>query len=534
MLSEAKEKIRKNKLKINLLIFNLIISFVAIFFFHLGILPLKKIGDLLFFLFITLTFSLYRPGWAFLFFVGSLFLENISLTPSELGFSLRIYQALALMIILTILIRSSLRRLSFNLPFLVRQDYWVFFILLGGFLSALFSPEKLPSFKLFLVLLSFSAIYFLTRTYVRDREDLKRVVIFFLSSTGILVFYGILQNIFFLEGFSFHKETMPGRPNATLMEPDWLGICLVFSLALVYSLIFYFWNKGKKQNNKLFPSFSLLSFSLILFLVPLFTLLVLTVSRSAWLGAFFVSGAFFFLTLTQLKLNPKNWQWLKSGIVLGMITSTFLLSLFLVFLFSLTNFQLFNRFQSATSGLQKITISCSTWMSLPERIDKNEELEKFSCRQINLEEIDEKKASGNFVTEIYRTDQNVNIRKQLFQKSWEEIRRSPFLGLGFGGIAPVLGKDERGLNFNSSNIFLETWLGAGILGLIGLLGLYFEAIYIAAKNFLNTNLEEKTFGLFVFLGTLAFLIPNFFNAGIFLAVFWFFWALLPLSFRKND
>jgi hypothetical protein len=234
-------------------------------------------------------------------------------------------------------------------------------------------------------------------------------------------------------------------------------------------------------------------------------------------------------------------------------------SLLIIYSFNLTNFQLWSRAVS-TGGMQKITIACEsrTVLDLPEKIEDVLELKKYGCRHINLEDIDQEKESGFEIKEIYRPDPNVNIRGQVFQKSWAEIKKHPVLGIGYGSIAAFLGQDERpariatparnasyneageqsvaggGVNLNASNIFLEVWLGSGLIGLLAFIFIWLNAIIVFVKRFYSSNnQEEKAFALFILLGIFAFLIPNLFNAGIFLMILWFFWGIVPIKFKEK-
>ena len=239
MLLRITSWINLNKLKAGLLFFNLALFSVVVIFYHLGMLPIAKTGDLIFWLVLIFALALYRPGWAFLFFTGAIVLENISLTAPEIGITLRIYQALGALVIAAIVIRWALKKSALTPLRLIKPDYLILAFLGGSILSALFSTERGASLKISLVILSFTALYFLTRVYIQDQDDLKKVMPFFLISASGVVIYGILQNIFFIQGWAFHGEVMPGRPNATFTEPDWLGIYLVLLIAIIYSIIYY-------------------------------------------------------------------------------------------------------------------------------------------------------------------------------------------------------------------------------------------------------------------------------------------------------
>jgi len=150
----------------------------------------------------------------------------------------------------------------------------------------------------------------------------------------------------------------------------------------------------------------------------------------------------------------------------------------------------------------------------------------------NLEEIETEKENGKFVGEIDRHDPNVNIRGQIYAKSWQMIKNNPLLGIGWGAIGKSLGRDPRGVDLNSSNVFLEIYLGSGLIGFLCLVAFLGYILFSAIRRFfLAYNYFEKAFGLFIILSGLAFLIPNMFNAGIMLG---FFWVWLAVAQAKNQ
>jgi membrane protein YdbS with pleckstrin-like domain len=350
---------------------------------------------------------------------------------------------------------------------------------------------------------------------------------------------------------------MPGRPNATFTEPDWLGIFLVLLIAVIYSLIYYFKSlppnllslgervaEGRVRENatinpnnqntkyKMLNTKCLIHYTLYILLIPCYILLTLTVSRSAWLGAIIITLIFLKIILTQASWRMRNWQWKEFFKQSIFIFSAGLISVAIVYVFQLTSFQLFDRAESAGSGLQKITISCREDMTLPEKINYSEELIKYNCRHINLEEIPLEKGQGYYIREIYRDDPNVVIRSQIYQKSWEVLKNHPLVGIGWESIGKVLGTDERGASLNSSNIFLEVWLGSGILGLLAFLVILTYIFIQSIRNLLKENTDNKLVGLFGILGLMALLVPNLFNAGIFLAILWI-WLGISISLILN-
>lgn len=511
-----------NKPKNYLLLANVLLALSLMLLNNLGVLPMRA-GDLAFFAALGLVFALYRPGWTFLLFIGSIALENINLAPAEAGITLRPYQLLGALTILALVIRAFSGKLSFKIAKLKWPDWLVIGINILGFLSLINSSDKIASLKLVIILATFSALYFLVRNYIRTIDDLKKTIPFFLSSGIVVVFYGIWQNIAYLSGGNGF-EAMPGRPNATFSEADWLGIFSVLLISTIYATLYYFRNdKTNCRVNSVILYF-------ILFIS--YSCLILTVSRSSWLGVFAATFLFLFIILTNLKF--RNWQWKEFGKQLLRIVIAAGCSIGAVYIFHLTNFELGNRVQSAGSGMQKITISCdltkSGFVNLPDSIDNISELEKYNCRHINLEEIEKEKAKEREIREIYRRDPNVDIRTEIYQKSWQEIKRHPIFGIGWGSIGGILGLDGRGMTLNSSNIFLETWLGAGSIGLLCFVVLL---IYILLRSifgyFYVENYSQKALAIFIIISWFGLVISNLFNAGMFLG---FFWLWLGITFVK--
>ncbi|HPN96322.1 MAG TPA: O-antigen ligase family protein [Candidatus Moranbacteria bacterium] len=533
-----------NKPKNYLLLANIFLVLFLILLNNFKIIPLRA-GDFAFFAFLILAFSLYRPGWAFLFFIGTIILENINLAPLELGISIRPYQFFGAFIILAIIIRLVSKKLYFEILKPTFFDCLVLIMVLAGFLSALFSEDRGSSLKLSVIFLSFAALYFLVRNYVQNGEDLKKIVPFFLASSLVVILYGIWQNWAFAHNFS-HFEAMPGRPNGTFAEPDWLGIYLVGLLALIYSLIYYFSRRdAMSETQNPVTNYQLLITSCFLYflLTVLYILLILTVSRSAWLGALAATFIFLFIIWTNLKF--KNWQWKETLVIKMKILASFAAAVAVVYVFHLTNFQLFNRIESTGTGLQKITVACvpckgsyeendCNWKPFPIKdpviIGDISDLEDYNCRHINLEDISKEEAAGNYITTAMRSDPNINIRSEIYKKTLEEIKKHPILGVGWGGIGKVLGEDERGTSLNSSNIFLETWLGSGVVGFLALIMAFLFILFNSIKNyFYSSDNLQKTVSLFIIVSWFSMIIPNLFNAGIFLGIFWVWLAVTQIK-----
>lgn len=508
---------RLNSPRYYLIVSNFVLVVALIILFNLGVLPFKSIEDFLFFTLVGLFLALYRPGWVFLFFIGTIALENINLAPEELGVMIRPYQLIGFLTFLAVGIRYGTKRLNFKLPKVKWSEYVVVLFALGGFLGSLDAANSSLAFKQSIIICSFVVLYFLVRIFIQNLEDLKRIIPYFLSSSLVVVTYGIWQNWQFLHNKN-NFEVMPGRINATFTEADWLGIFLVFLLSILYVLAYNLYEKIKIfgfRHNKTNVGYAFF----VWFLIILSNIaLVLTVARSAWLGAAVLVFAFIFYLALKKKIK-----------LIGMVFLSIALAVALVYVLRLTNFELGNRIQSTASGDQEITIACKDETTIPSPIGNVSELKEYNCEHINLENIPSEMAQGKIIKKIYRKDPNVGIRAEIYKKSLGEIKAHWFLGIGWGNISDILGKDERGSGLNSSNIFLEVWLGAGLLGIISFVAL---VLYIPAKGkmfyfkkikegkFYREDSGMDFFYLFLILSSVAIIIPNLFNAGIMLGFFW--------------
>ncbi|KKT94023.1 MAG: hypothetical protein UW95_C0019G0023 [Parcubacteria group bacterium GW2011_GWC1_45_14] len=537
-------------LKIYLVLVNLLLTIFAIWFANVGLLPFAKVSDFAVFVILGLLFAAYRPGWAFLFFVGTIALENINLAPESLGVALRPYQFFAALTVGALLVRAFQKKSPVKFPKMGWADWAVLAFALSGFLSALFAVGKGIAFKQSIVALSFVAIYFLSRAFIQNLSDIKRVLPFFLSSSIVVLIYGIWQNVRFAKGLESF-EVMPGRPNATFAEADWLGMFVTFLITILFSIVFYLRDKYPKKEGWKISNFKFLisnkfqipeflnaknlSFlAVFCFNVLLFIVLILTVARSAWLGAVVVSIGFLKMILIDGFWKIGGWKWKKAGYAaLGLLASV-VIALGIVKLFNLSSFELANRAQSTASGLQEITISCESENSgVPQEIGSVSELGRYGCAHINLEEIETEKAKGNFVSTAVRPDPNVDLRAQIYKKSWNEIKSNPVFGIGWGNIGKILGSDERGASLNASNIFLEVWLGTGIVGLVCLVFVFGSILIKSLQFYYEGGVGEKTAAVFAALGAFAILVPNLFNSGIFLGFLWAYFGIAVSLLNKK-
>ncbi len=530
--------------KLYLIIANIFLVFFLILLSNFKVIPFKATGDFIFFICLVFAFALYRPGWAFLFLVGTIALENINLAPESLGFFIRPYQFIGGLLFLAVAIRFLSKKLYFQPVKLNWPDWLVFLIPLASLLHIFNSANPKAGIKFALILFSFAILFLLAKNYIQNIADLKKVLPFFFGSSLVIMLYGLWQNIRFANGLNSFA-VMPGRPNGTFTEPDWLGLYVSLLLAGIYSLMFYFDKKSREANRdvqifnfqiSIFNKFSILkflNFNFIsnfkfqilnfIYLTLVFALLIISVARSAWLAAISVTIIFLFIIFTNLKINFRQWQWGETIKIKLYIILAFILSLGAVYFFHLTAFQLLNRAQSVGTGEQKITIACpgNIDMAIPKNITDEKEYARYSCRHINLEEIESEKAKGNIITEVYRKDPNVNARAEVYKKSWAEIKAHPIAGIGWENIGAVLGRDGRGVSLNSSNIFLETWLGSGIIGFVSLVIILINIFIQASIGFYKeTNIEQKAFALFIILSWTGIIIFNLFNAGIMLGFLW--------------
>ena len=524
MLSNIKQlALNFNKTSTYLALANIFLALVFVVASNLKLIPMRA-GDFIFFSVLTLAFALYRPGWLFLFFTGSIVLENINLAPESFGIIVRPYQFFGGLLFLALFVRFFSEKKRLILPKFHWIDFLPFLIPLLALLPLIGSPNKLAGLKLIIILVSFCILYLLTKIYIQDLFDLKKILPFIFGSSLVVMGYAFWQNMRFSRGLNAFS-VMPGRPNGTFAEADWLGMYLLLLLGASYALIYYL-TKYAKDAKKLGLVY------VYLFLV--FATLIISVSRSAWLGAIVMTIIYFLYVFTEFKFNYKNWQWRRIIKIKLSVLAVFFFSLLAVYFLHLTTFQLWNRALS-TGGMQKITISCQENIALPEKISSLEELIKYNCRHINLEEITAEKNQGKFVTEIDRIDPNVSVRGEIYKKAWTEIKNHPIIGIGFENIAKVLGQDGRGANLNSSNIFLEIWLGSGIGGLLVFIFFLGYIFLKAVKNIWQTKDPEKAvLALFILLSGLGIIIFNLFNAGLLLGIFWVWLGIGSVALNKNS
>lgn len=497
----------------NMLLFgSVVFGALLIVFQNMGKFPLRM-GDLVFLSVVFFLFSLYRPAWAFLSFVFVLPFEIVNFAPSALPINLRPYQLFGGILAVTLLVLLAQKKLPFRKVSFWWIDFFPFLIVLGGFLSAANAPDPGIAFKQSVVLFTFGLFYIIGRIFMRTAADVRMTLRFFLVSSALVAFYALFQNVRFLSGgVSF--EVMPGRPNGTFPEADWLGMYLIFFGAILFFVGQLFVAKRNDGGRVFHMAWHPIVF--VLFTL-FFSALLATVSRSAWLGVLVTASVSTSLFIYRER-RAKPIAMYSIG-----IAGSFLLALALVVLAPLTRFDLFGRAGSIGDGLQPITVACdSPDAALPRVLRTMDELADNGCRHIDLEDIDAQQAAGKNIMTVLRPDPNVNIRKEIYVKSFGEIAKHPILGIGWGSISAVLGSDSRGAGLNASNLFLETWLGSGMLGLLGLLGLLGTIIFRAGRSFSLDRNIEAAFILSVFAGLV---VANLFNAGLLQGYMWVLFAI---------
>ncbi len=490
--------------------------------------PLAPI-DLIFFSTLLFLLSLYRPNWGFLFFLAIISFETVNVFPESFGFSLRPYQWQFLILVSALSIRIISRKSSWPLFRFQPLDGWLALIPVGAWVSGVLSGGE--GIRLAAIVTSFYTLYLLSRVFFTTSRDIQiGGAVFFAGGLATLLF-GLIQNIAFEKGILL-QMIMPGRPNAMLAEPDWFGFFAVILLVFTYTALQRALQSEERQASLQLPP--IIGFALLL--IPISTALLLTVSRSAWLAGFM---ALIVWTISLVIIQGREaLRSILQTAELGAIA--FAIALFLAVDLPLTRFDLLNRAESTATGFQEITVACSEPVDLPVRIQTLAELSTYDCRHIALEERAALRAAGLSIQLVQRPDPNIVIRSEIYRQTWAQIRTHPFTGIGWGNIGDILGRDERGAAYNTSNVWFETLLGSGLLGLLGLAGALCSILWQGVRMILRPAAHEQSMALSlpaVFSIVTAFVIFNLFNAGLLIGLVWVLFAtvpvLLPQTKRKN-
>lgn len=514
-----------------LLIGNSLLVSALIILSNLHVLPLR-LWDFIFFTLLFFLVALYRSGFIFALLIGVLPLEIINLAPAELGINLRPYQFLAVLLLAALGVRLLMRKISWPLFEIRFPDVIMGLFLLSSCAVIPFLPflELMPvAVKQVLILLSFGLIYFLGRIFLKKESDIRIALPFFLSSVCIVLLYSLWQSIRFKMGLP-DFEVMAGRPNGTLPEADFLGgfLAMILSGMIPFGLSFFFQERVSCLKKT--------GFALFLFL--LFLILILTMARSGWLAAvtgMIIGGMLFYSRyglFQALRTWDKDilWKGVRGKVFIGLPLAA---ALSVIIFFQLTSFDVFDRGTSLSSGLQKITISCDTDVAPPERIARIELLPSYGCRHIDLEAIEDERAAGHVVTEIFRDDPNISIRKNIYMESWSLIKAHPATGIGFGNVSHFFGIDGRGAGLNASNVFLEVWLGAGLVGFIAFMVFWFSFPIALMKNiFQAPDRKDSVMAIGLSAAWIAITVFNCFNSGLLIGTMWIFFSILVWAEKK--
>lgn len=486
----------------------------GILFVGLALFPYSGVrlqwSDFAFLFVLTTVAAAYRPGWIFLLLVSVLPIETVNIAPAGVGGGIRPYQFIMSALFLGLGIRYLARRPMPGWPRPHIGDALLMLIPIGSLPALVNAPDRGSSLRLSVILFTFYGLYALFRIYVRSSDDVRRILPFIISSSLLTSFSAVIQNILFASGNGFF-EVMPGRPNALFAEPDWMGMYLVSSIAVFSAAAFMFASRSNSWRE-----YARMKRSVFLFATLILTIvaLVISVSRSAWLGS--TAVAVVSVCLAIFGHDRKSAGFLAAT----MLSATVLASGISLML---TTFDLSGRAGSIGSGRQTITVSCENRVVLPTTISSAEELAGFGCRHIDLDEIAAEESGGRFVTTVMRDDPNVSIRSRIYASSIGLIREHPLLGIGWGSVSQALGTDGRGTGLNASDVFLEVWLGSGLAGILGLIGFLGLLAVRSVRDFFSTRGAFPLFIVAVFAGTVVF---DLLNSGILLG---FFWALLGVA-----
>ncbi len=509
-----------------LLFGNVLSVSVLIYLSNVQVLPLRP-WDFIFFSILFFLIALYRSGFVFALLVGMLPLETVNLAPLDIGINLRPYQFLAPVLLLSVFVRLVTKRVKWPLFEVSWLDWVMGGFLVSGFLMIPFLPfpELIPvALKQGIILLSFGLLYLLSRIFLKKESDIRIALLFFFSSVFIVLCYSLWQSLH----FAWHLpsfEVMSGRPNGTFPEADFLGgvLAMILSGMVPFGLAFFFRENGTMMKKSLFA----------VFFFSLFLILILSVARSGWLaaGVGMIAGGGIFFLKNGIFSALRKWdtEFLRRALFAKLFVGLpIAFALVMVIIFHLTAFNLFDRGESVASGLQKITVSCmSSDTILPETLHTIDELALNGCRHILLEEIDGERQSGHFVREVYRSDPNISVRKQIYAQSFELISAHPISGIGFGNVSHFLGIDGNGRGLNASNVFLEVWLGAGLFGFIAFLIFWLSFPILLLRQMIRTSERGgAVVSISLFASWVALTVFNCFNSGLLLGTLWIFFAML--------
>ncbi|HHH12581.1 MAG TPA: hypothetical protein ENJ77_01745, partial [Candidatus Moranbacteria bacterium] len=490
-----------------------LLSLFLIYLANASVLPFSSPSWAAFWYALVFLSALYRPRWVFWFFAALLPLQTVNVAPVDFPWQIKPYQLFSAALALSLLWRAFFVGKTVSLPKWKLPDSAAAVFFLSAAATTFLSVDWPTARKQIAILFSFWLCYLLVRYFIRSPRSAGEALRFFLVGSWPISLYAVWQNWRFAHGLP-HYEVMPGRPQATFAEPNWLGMYLATVLVLAAATaIFRFLSRRKKSVSRL----ELWGLCLIAFSAS--TALLLTASRAAWLGA--LAGAVLIVAAAVWKDSFRGG--LRAGVF---FLSLPIFSYLAIKAGSLTAFDLLQRAESV-GGRQEITVACANkaaagalreYLSAREgeKLSSVDELTSFACEHIRLEEIEEKRSAGREVITVYRDDPSSEVRRDLYHRSRQLIAERPFFGIGFGREAEVFGRDDSGRAHNAGNLFLQVWLGGGLIALAALtafLGLLLFRLF--SRLAISRRRENIVFSAALLAAAVALLVSNLFNAGLF-------------------
>ncbi len=314
--------------------------------------------------------------------------------------------------------------------------------ILAGFLSMFVSHYPILSIKgFFFKLLEWTYAYFILIECINSRKRLKILMIFFVLSSTIVNFNGLVQYLMGKE-FIFGKELLTGRVSSSFNHPNDFAGYLVVLIPLLFSFLWHYPGGARnrwggieiiKQRN---PSrIRLLHFLfLILFILALFNM-GHTFSRGAWLA--------FFVTLLYLGIQRGKL------VVIPLMIIVVFLSYFSPKLDEIRNVSLLADENSAQREISNQKLKASMFPG-----------------QESTSILGNAESRGRIFLESFKNFSGSG-RSMFWEDSIMIIRQSPILGMGINTYSQV----AKGKGGYPHNCYLQITAEMGLIGLFAFLWL---------------------------------------------------------------
>jgi O-antigen ligase len=430
-------------------------------------------------------------------------LETIKLTLPIVGVDIRLYQIglglsliwaffLAILWIIsqvkqktltkTILHMFSHEFVANNIYLLLLIAFWLVQVI-GG---VLYGGDLRSTLIKSVILASLIALFALVYYSIQTRKTYNTVLKLLMEAGLYTCIFAVYQMFAYNYGLP-NFMVMEGRANGFMPEPDWLAVFLSLLVAIILPLIYF-------DYQKLIGKYVLLIWMSIALMV--------SISRSGWVAAAFVSVVFFVMLMLN-KFQPKV---RVLEVFLGYFIVVFI-AFGIVKLNDLTPFSLKERALSIVTG------------NTVHDVFVNENGEEMTIDKKQKEEL---LGKGKSVSKKSVDDINVVRRVESYREAIEYIQESPLLGIGPAGLEI---RTEKGIN--TSNIFLGILVAGGTMAVT----FFLVVIYLICKQSFLVMKYEPAFGYAMLLGTLSLLVSNSFNDGLYLGVLW---VILALFARTVD